>query len=85
MSNFKKRVLLKIKILNAFQCRERFGASAHLLLFGCLLGYRHAALFENIGGEYNIPKVAAARTVRDFDDGLTRGKHDVHSCFLSFL
>ena len=63
----------------------RFCASAHLVFFGCLLGYRHAALFENIGGEYNIPKVAAARTVRDFDDGLTRGKHDVQSCFLSFL
>ncbi|MCO5568424.1 hypothetical protein L7F22_022123 [Adiantum nelumboides] len=32
----------------------------------------HAPLFECIGGEYNIPKAAAARSVRDFDDGLTR-------------
>jgi hypothetical protein len=34
---------------------------------------RHAALFTNIGGEYNIPKATAAKSVRDFDDGLTRG------------
>lgn len=33
---------------------------------------KHASLFECIGGEYDIPKVATARTVRDFDDGLTR-------------
>lgn len=34
---------------------------------------RHALLFEGIGGEYNIPMVANARSVRDFDEGLTRG------------
>jgi pimeloyl-ACP methyl ester carboxylesterase len=34
---------------------------------------KHAALFTNIGGEYNIPKATAAKSVRDFDDGLTRG------------
>lgn len=35
--------------------------------------YRHALLFEDIGGEYNIPLAENARTVRDFDEGLTRG------------
>jgi hypothetical protein len=39
------------------------------LFFGC----RHALLFEDIGGEYNIPMVANAKSVREFDDGLTRG------------
>ncbi len=29
---------------------------------------RHAALFTNIGGEYNIPKATAAKSVRDFDE-----------------
>ncbi|XP_021767914.1 embryogenesis-associated protein EMB8-like [Chenopodium quinoa] len=33
---------------------------------------KHAALFEDIGGEYNIPMVAYAKTVREFDEGLTR-------------
>ncbi|KAG8071642.1 hypothetical protein GUJ93_ZPchr0006g41466 [Zizania palustris] len=33
---------------------------------------RHALLFEGLEGEYNIPKAANARTVRDFDEGLTR-------------
>lgn len=33
---------------------------------------KHALLFEDIGGEYNIPLVANAKSVRDFDDGLTR-------------
>ncbi|KAG0570302.1 hypothetical protein KC19_6G152600 [Ceratodon purpureus] len=33
---------------------------------------KHAHLFKDIGGEYNIPLVANAKTVRDFDDGLTR-------------
>lgn len=33
---------------------------------------KHALLFEGLDGEYNIPKVANAKTVRDFDDGLTR-------------
>lgn len=33
---------------------------------------KHAHLFENIGGEYNIPLVANAKTVREFDEGLTR-------------
>lgn len=35
---------------------------------------RHAPLFEGIGGDYDIPLVATAKTVRDFDEGLTRGK-----------
>jgi len=33
---------------------------------------KHALLFEDIEGEYDIPKAANARTVRDFDEGLTR-------------
>eukprot|EP00246_Nothoceros_aenigmaticus_P001554 TRINITY_DN12047_c0_g1_i1.p1 TRINITY_DN12047_c0_g1~~TRINITY_DN12047_c0_g1_i1.p1 ORF type:complete len:404 (+),score=36.01 TRINITY_DN12047_c0_g1_i1:256-1467(+) len=33
---------------------------------------KHAALFEGIGGEYNMDLVARAKTVRDFDEGLTR-------------
>uniref|UniRef100_A0A7I4CUT1 AB hydrolase-1 domain-containing protein n=2 Tax=Physcomitrium patens TaxID=3218 RepID=A0A7I4CUT1_PHYPA len=34
---------------------------------------KHAHLFEDIGGDYNIHLVANATTVRDFDDGLTKG------------
>ncbi|WOL07013.1 embryogenesis-associated protein EMB8 [Canna indica] len=33
---------------------------------------KHALLFEGLGGEYNIPMAANARTVREFDEGLTR-------------
>uniref|UniRef100_A0A0E0CP52 AB hydrolase-1 domain-containing protein n=1 Tax=Oryza meridionalis TaxID=40149 RepID=A0A0E0CP52_9ORYZ len=33
---------------------------------------KHALLFEGLEGEYNIPKAANARSVRDFDEGLTR-------------
>ncbi|CAN1180325.1 Embryogenesis-associated protein EMB8 [Linum perenne] len=33
---------------------------------------KHALLFEDIGGEFNIELAANARTVREFDDGLTR-------------
>lgn len=33
---------------------------------------RHASLFEDISGEYNIPMVANAKTVKEFDEGLTR-------------
>lgn len=33
---------------------------------------RHILLFEDIGGEYNIPLALNARQVRDFDEGLTR-------------
>ncbi|XP_068634092.1 embryogenesis-associated protein EMB8-like isoform X2 [Aristolochia californica] len=33
---------------------------------------KHALLFEDIGGDYNIPLAANAKSVRDFDDGLTR-------------
>lgn len=35
--------------------------------------YRHALLFEELDGEYDIPSVANAKSVRDFDQGLTRG------------
>ncbi|XP_042486405.1 embryogenesis-associated protein EMB8 isoform X2 [Macadamia integrifolia] len=33
---------------------------------------KHALLFEDIGGEYNIPLVANAKSIREFDEGLTR-------------
>ncbi|KAF7090229.1 hypothetical protein CFC21_093014 [Triticum aestivum] len=33
---------------------------------------KHALLFEGLDGEYDIPKAANAKTVRDFDEGLTR-------------
>lgn len=39
---------------------------------------RHALLFEDMGGEYNIPLAANAKSVRDFDEGLTRGIYVVH-------
>ncbi|XP_010503747.1 PREDICTED: embryogenesis-associated protein EMB8-like [Camelina sativa] len=33
---------------------------------------KHSLLFEDIGGEFNIPLAANAETVRDFDEGITR-------------
>ncbi|KAJ7538604.1 hypothetical protein O6H91_11G055900 [Diphasiastrum complanatum] len=33
---------------------------------------RHVSLFNEIGGNYQIMKAVKAKTVRDFDDGLTR-------------
>ncbi|CAL9077567.1 unnamed protein product [Musa acuminata var. zebrina] len=33
---------------------------------------KHALLFEGLGGEYNILMAANARSVREFDEGLTR-------------
>ncbi|XP_040987017.1 embryogenesis-associated protein EMB8-like isoform X2 [Juglans microcarpa x Juglans regia] len=33
---------------------------------------KHALLFEDMGGEYNIPLAANAKTLREFDEGLTR-------------
>ncbi|KAL0446530.1 UNVERIFIED_CONTAM: Embryogenesis-associated protein [Sesamum latifolium] len=38
----------------------------------CKIFRRHALLFEDIGGEFNIPLAANAKSVREFDDGLTR-------------
>lgn len=38
----------------------------------CEIFKKHALLFEDVGGEYNIPLAATAKTVRDFDEGLTR-------------
>ncbi|KAH6774023.1 esterase/lipase/thioesterase family protein [Perilla frutescens var. hirtella] len=38
----------------------------------CKIFRRHALLFENIGGEFNIPLAANAKSVREFDEGLTR-------------
>lgn len=31
-------------------------------------------LFEDLGGEYKIELAANARSVKEFDEGLTRGK-----------
>ncbi|GMH09580.1 hypothetical protein Nepgr_011421 [Nepenthes gracilis] len=33
---------------------------------------KHALLFEDMGGEYDIPMAANAKTVKEFDEGLTR-------------
>ncbi|KAH7560881.1 hypothetical protein ACOSP7_016659 [Xanthoceras sorbifolium] len=38
----------------------------------CRIFKKHALLFEDMGGEYNIPMAANAKSVRDFDEGLTR-------------
>ncbi|XP_059662142.1 embryogenesis-associated protein EMB8 [Cornus florida] len=38
----------------------------------CKIFKKHALLFEDMGGEYNIPMVANAKSVREFDEGLTR-------------
>ncbi|PON73550.1 AB hydrolase 4 family [Parasponia andersonii] len=38
----------------------------------CKIFKKHALLFEDIGGDYNIPLAANAKTVREFDEGLTR-------------
>lgn len=42
--------------------------NCHVFLF-C----RHALLFEEMEGEYNIQLAANAKSVREFDEGLTRG------------
>ncbi|XP_062146653.1 embryogenesis-associated protein EMB8 [Alnus glutinosa] len=44
-------------------------ALAHAL---CEIFKKHALLFEEMGGEYNIPLAANAKSVREFDEGLTR-------------
>ncbi|GAV88905.1 Abhydrolase_6 domain-containing protein [Cephalotus follicularis] len=33
---------------------------------------KHALLFEDIGGEFNIPLAANCKTVREYDEGITR-------------
>ncbi|XP_057773649.1 embryogenesis-associated protein EMB8 [Salvia miltiorrhiza] len=38
----------------------------------CKIFRKHALLFEDIGGEFNIPLAANAKSVREFDEGLTR-------------
>ncbi|XP_021903183.1 embryogenesis-associated protein EMB8 isoform X2 [Carica papaya] len=38
----------------------------------CRIFKKHALLFENISGEFNIPLAANAKTVKEFDEGLTR-------------
>ncbi|ERN10725.1 embryogenesis-associated protein EMB8 [Amborella trichopoda] len=38
----------------------------------CKILKKHALLFEEIGGEYTIPLAAKAKSVREFDEGLTR-------------
>ncbi|KAL3499154.1 hypothetical protein ACH5RR_038247 [Cinchona calisaya] len=38
----------------------------------CKIFKKHAPLFEEMGGEYNIPVAANAKSVREFDEALTR-------------
>eukprot|EP00262_Sarcandra_glabra_P002106 TRINITY_DN12365_c0_g1_i1.p1 TRINITY_DN12365_c0_g1~~TRINITY_DN12365_c0_g1_i1.p1 ORF type:complete len:375 (-),score=31.63 TRINITY_DN12365_c0_g1_i1:252-1376(-) len=38
----------------------------------CKIFKKHALLFEGLTGEYNIPLAANAKSVREFDEGLTR-------------
>ncbi|KAF9689173.1 hypothetical protein SADUNF_Sadunf01G0064200 [Salix dunnii] len=38
-----------------------------------IIWLRHAILFEDMGGEYNISSVAIADSVTEFDEGLARG------------
>ncbi|XP_057994279.1 embryogenesis-associated protein EMB8 isoform X2 [Hevea brasiliensis] len=38
----------------------------------CKIFKKHALLFEELDGEYDIPSVANAKSVREFDQGLTR-------------
>ncbi|XP_073155350.1 embryogenesis-associated protein EMB8 isoform X3 [Henckelia pumila] len=38
----------------------------------CKIFKRHALLFEDMGGAFNIPLAANAKSVREFDEGLTR-------------
>eukprot|EP00268_Persea_americana_P027782 TRINITY_DN2705_c0_g1_i1.p1 TRINITY_DN2705_c0_g1~~TRINITY_DN2705_c0_g1_i1.p1 ORF type:complete len:365 (-),score=38.74 TRINITY_DN2705_c0_g1_i1:2623-3696(-) len=38
----------------------------------CKILKKHALLFEGMEGEYNIPLAANAKSVREFDEGLTR-------------
>ncbi|XP_022854367.1 embryogenesis-associated protein EMB8-like [Olea europaea var. sylvestris] len=38
----------------------------------CKIFKKHALLFEDIGGEFDIPMTANAKSVREFDEGLTR-------------
>ncbi|XVF51217.1 hypothetical protein PTKIN_Ptkin04bG0167000 [Pterospermum kingtungense] len=38
----------------------------------CKIFKNHALLFEDIGGEFNIPLATSENSVRDFDEGLTR-------------
>ncbi|KAK8690847.1 hypothetical protein V6N13_074373 [Hibiscus sabdariffa] len=38
----------------------------------CKIFKKHALLFEDMDGEFNIPLAANAKSVRDFDEGLTR-------------
>jgi len=37
------------------------------------LFHRHAQLFKESGEDYNFPLIEKANTIREFDDGLTRG------------
>ena len=37
------------------------------------LSLRNANLFKNEGKDYNFPLIENAKTISEFDDGLTRG------------
>lgn len=36
---------------------------------------RHALLFEEMSDDYNIEAAANCKSIREFDEGLTRGTH----------
>ena len=46
---------------------------------------RHALLFEDIDGEYNIDLAKHAKSIREFDDALTRGMQTRSFLLLKFL
>ncbi|OEL33222.1 Embryogenesis-associated protein EMB8 [Dichanthelium oligosanthes] len=57
---------------NVYAVGWSLGANILVRYLGTCSNFRHALLFEGLEGEYDIPKAASARTVRDFDEGLTR-------------
>ena len=40
--------------------------------------FRNAHLFKNGGKDFNFPLIENAKTIREFDDGLTRGAYIYH-------
>lgn len=65
---------------------KNLGSVKFMDLICCLMIYgSHALLFEDIGEDYNISLAANAKTVREFDEGLTRGKYSRYQVFCSFF
>ncbi|KAL5719012.1 hypothetical protein ACHQM5_011850 [Ranunculus cassubicifolius] len=54
--------------------RKGFNNIYEKVLAGTMRNFfkKHSHLFKDMGGDYNIKLVANAKSVRDFDDGLTR-------------